>query len=107
MPSTLRWARRESTACRGIRRGNGMGFYMVERYVPAMTGPEVASATARLAGAVSDGVRHLYSVLVSGEDTCLSVFEAPDVRAVEVANEWAGFPLDRIVEVSIYGEPQE
>ena len=56
---------------------------------------------------MDDGVRHLYSVLVSGEDTCLSVFEAPDVRAVEVANEWAGFPLDRIVEVSVYGETRE
>jgi hypothetical protein len=32
------------------------------------------------------------------------VFEASDARAVEIANERAGFELDRIVEVALFPE---
>jgi len=45
-------------------------------------------------------VRHLWTILVAAEDTCLSVFEGPDARAVEEANARAGFHLDRVVEVT-------
>jgi hypothetical protein len=44
------------------------------------------------------------TLLVTGEETCLSVFEAADVRAVEAANQRAGFELDRIVEVEMFQE---
>ena len=44
--------------------------------------------------------RHLWTILVKAEDTCLSVFEASDVEAVVQANAQAGFPFDRVVEVT-------
>ncbi len=83
-----------------------MPFYLVERYVPSITPKEVASAAARLGGGSGDGVCHMWTVLIPGEDTCLSLFEAPDAGAVEAANERAGFPLDRIVETSVFMESE-
>ncbi|MGZ6296510.1 MAG: nickel-binding protein [Candidatus Limnocylindrales bacterium] len=77
-----------------------VAFYLVERYVPSMTAAEVAAAAARLDEPGEGGVRHLLTVLVLGEDTCLSVFEAADVAAVQLANTRASFPLDRVVEVT-------
>lgn len=79
-----------------------MRHYLVERYVPSMTEDEVASAAARLTEAAGDEVRHLWTVLVPGEDTCLSAFEAPYASAVEAANARAKFPLDRIVEAAVF-----
>jgi uncharacterized protein DUF4242 len=80
-----------------------MGFYLAERYVPSMTAADVGAAIDRLDRAVADEpVRHVLSVLVHGEDTCLSIFEAPDSRAIERVTERAGFPLDRIVEATAY-----
>lgn len=77
-----------------------MAFYLVERYVPSMTEAELASAMARIDELPDDDVRHLWTVLVRDEDTCLSVFEGPDAAAVEEANVRARFPLDRVVEVT-------
>jgi uncharacterized protein DUF4242 len=80
-----------------------MGFYLAERYVPSMTAADVGAAIDRLDRAVADEpVRHVLSVLVHGEDTCLSIFEAPDPRAIERVTVRAGFPLDRIVEATAY-----
>jgi hypothetical protein len=80
-----------------------MGFYLAERYVPSMSTADVGAAIDRLDRAVADEpVRHVLSVLVHGEDTCLSIFEAPDPRAIEQVAERAGFPLDRIVEATAY-----
>ena len=84
-----------------------MAFYLVERYVPSMSAAEVAQAAARLAEAAGDEVRHLYTVLILEEDTCLSLFEAPDAPAVEAANAKAGFPVDRIVEAAVFARPRE
>ncbi len=77
-----------------------MAFYLVERYVPSMTAAELAAAMARIDELPDDDVRHLWTVLVRDEDTCLSVFEGPDAAAVEEANARARFPLDRVVEVT-------
>ena len=80
-----------------------MGFYLAERYVPSMSAADVGAAIDRLDRAVSEEpVRHVLSILVHGEDTCLSIFEAPDPRAIERVTERAGFPLDRIVEATAY-----
>src|SRR6185295_19610451 len=71
-----------------------MGFYLAERYVPSMSAADVGAAIDRLDRAVSDEpVRHVLSVLVHGEDTCLSIFEAPDPQAIERVTARAGFPL--------------
>ncbi len=78
-----------------------MAFYLVERYVPSMDDRDVERATRRLRGA-RPGVRHLCTVFLPDEETCLSVFEGPDAATVEVANTEAEFPLDRIVEASVF-----
>jgi hypothetical protein len=41
-------------------------------------------------------------VLVHGEDTCLTILEAPDARAIGQVTDRAGFRPDRIVEVTAY-----
>jgi hypothetical protein len=62
----------------------------------------VEGATRRLVDLADDVTRHLFTVLLPEEETCLSVFEAADRAAVEAVNERAGFDLDRIVEVQLY-----
>ena len=53
-------------------------------------------------------VRHLWTILVRAEDTCLSVFEASDIEAVIEATARAGFQFDRVVEVTpVVGSPVE
>jgi hypothetical protein len=78
-----------------------LGFFLVERYVPSMSEAEVARAAARLSEAAGDEVRHLYTLLVLEEETCLSLFEAPDTGAVETVNARADFQVDRIVETTL------
>jgi len=73
-------------------------LFLVERFLPSMSAAEVSAASARLAA--GEGVRHLWTVLVAAEETCLSLFEGADARAVEAANRRAGFPFDRVVEAT-------
>lgn len=77
-------------------------FFLVERYVPSIRSGSVESAVSRLDQMTDGSARHLYSLFVADEETCLSVFEATDARAVETANEQAGFQLDRIIEVELF-----
>jgi hypothetical protein len=77
-----------------------VAFYLVERYVPSMPADELRAAIARI-DVPHARVIHLWTILIRAEDTCLSVFEAPDVEAVVRANARASFPLDRVVEVTI------
>jgi hypothetical protein len=77
-----------------------VALYLVERYVPSMTLADLAAAVTRIGELPSDDVRHLWTILVAAEDTCLSVFEGPDAEAVEEANLRARFHLDRVVEVT-------
>jgi uncharacterized protein DUF4242 len=76
-----------------------VAFYLVERYVPSLTPDELATAVVRL-DELSAVARHVWTVVVLDEDTCLSVFEASDADAVEMANARANFHLDRVVEVT-------
>ena len=50
-------------------------------------------------GQAASSVRLIGSVLIPGEDTVLSLFEADDPATVRRVNEAADFPLDRITEV--------
>ena len=77
-----------------------MPFYLVERYVPSMTAAELGAAVERIRALPDPAVRHVWTIVIQEEDTCLSVFEGPDPAAIEVANARAGFRLDRIVEIS-------
>jgi hypothetical protein len=79
-----------------------VAFYLVERYVPSMPAADLQAAMERI-DVPQAGVRHLWTILVRAEDTCLSVFEAPNVEAVVRANQQAGFPFDRVVEVTPVG----
>jgi hypothetical protein len=83
-----------------FRPGDVVAYFLVERYVPSMSAADLESAIARLDERPHADVRHLWTILVSAEDTCLSVFEGPDVTAVEEANVRAEFHLDRVVEVT-------
>jgi hypothetical protein len=80
-------------------------FFLVERYIPSISSGSVGPAVQRLRQSAPGSVRHLYSVLVPDEESCLSVFEAADAGAVEAANERALFQLDRIVEVEVFPRP--
>jgi hypothetical protein len=80
-----------------------VAFFLVERYVPSMTAADLRAAIARLDELPRGDVRHLWTILVAVEDTCLSVFEGADAEAVEEANARASFHLDRVVEVSPFG----
>jgi len=53
----------------------------------------------------TDDARHIGTVVIAAEETCLSVFEAADVRAVAAATEAAGRPADRIVEAEWFPGP--
>ena len=84
-----------------------MAFYLVERYVPSMPAADIHAALARI-NVPQAQVRHLWTILVTAEDTCLSVFEASDVEAIVQATARAGFPFDRVVEVTpVVGSPVE
>lgn len=76
-----------------------MAFYLVERYVPSMPAADIQAAIERIDVRQAQ-VRHVWTILVRAEDTCLSVFEASDVQAVIQATAQAGFPFDRVSEVT-------
>jgi hypothetical protein len=55
---------------------------------------EISTAQLRAEGTP---IRYLGSTLVSEEQTCFCLFEAPDRHAVQAANERAGLSFERIV----------
>jgi len=73
-------------------------YYLVERYLPSLTGGEVEAAVQRLADGSEP--RHVWTVAIPDEETCLSLFEAASQAAVEVANRAARFPFDRVIEAA-------
>jgi len=79
-------------------------YFLVERYVPDAEVRSVVAAMQRPAGSTDDA-RHIGTVVIAGEEPCLSVFEAADVRAVAAATEAAGRPADRIVEAEWFPGP--
>jgi hypothetical protein len=80
-----------------------VAYFLAERYVPSMDAEAVAGAIVRIDEAAGDGpVRHVLSVLVLGEDTCLTILEAPDDGAIGRVTDRAGFRPDRVVEVTAY-----
>jgi hypothetical protein len=81
-----------------------VAFYLVERYVPSMPAGDIQAAIVRI-DVRRARVRHVWTVLVRDEDTCLSLFEASNLDAVVQATARAGFPFDRVVEVTPVTEP--
>ncbi len=82
-----------------------MPNYMVERTLPGYSVEQVAGAAdrARKITAVMTGegtpVRYLRSTFIPGEDKCYCLFDGPSPDIVQTANDRAGLPVDRIVEV--------
>ncbi len=77
-------------------------YFLVERYPADIR--SVVAATQRLTGSTDDP-RHIGTVVIAAEETCLSVFEAADARSVAAATESVGLPADRIVEAEWFPGP--
>ena len=76
-------------------------YFLVERYVPSTPLAAIEAATDRVSVASGPDVRHVVTLLVPGEETCLSIFEGRSSDAVAAVNRRAGFPVDRIVEIRL------
>lgn len=76
-------------------------YFLVERYIPSTSVATIEAATARLTDPIDPAVRHVVTLVVPDEETCLSVFEATSTDAVAQLNRRAAFALDRIVEVRV------
>ena len=73
--------------------------------MPAVDARSIAATIRQLAESPG-GARHVGTLVIADEETCLSVFEATDAPSVVAVNEAAGLPLDRIVEAEwIPGSP--
>jgi hypothetical protein len=88
-------------------------LYLVERYWPGVTEPELRSAVSKIGVALSEmalggvPVRYLRSTLVPGEESVLCLFEGRSADDVAEANRRAGVRFDRIslvIDVSAEGK---
>ena len=80
-----------------------MKLYLVERYVAGPPEERLDGIARRLRKAATEltaggvEVRYLQSILLTGEESCLCLFEAPSESEVRMVNERAGLPYLRIV----------
>lgn len=78
-----------------------MSVFMVERYLVGWTPDEVhelIERTNELAAALADDqVRHVASVYIEADETCLCLFDGPDCERVQAVNERHSLPFGRIV----------
>lgn len=78
---------------------------MVERTLPGYSAEQVAGAaigareTTDLMSREGTPVRYLRSTFIPGEDKCYCLFDGPSPEAIQTANDRAGLPVERIVEV--------
>ncbi len=82
-------------------------MFLVERYWPGVTLLDLQHAAMRTkaaGGRVAEvsGVRYLGSVLIPEEETVFSLFDGPDMAAVEEANRRGEFQFDRISPVETH-----
>jgi hypothetical protein len=87
-----------------------MGVYAVERFLVGWSTEEVEGLLRRLGDATAEldahGVRHLESIVIPTDETCLSMFGGPDADTVGQANQALGLPFGRILAASIAGAPE-
>jgi hypothetical protein len=79
-------------------------YFLVERYLPEAGVRLVVAATQRPTVSTDDP-RHIGTVVIAVEETCLSVFEAADAQSLAAVFEAAGLPADRIVEAEWFPGP--
>jgi Protein of unknown function (DUF4242) len=77
-------------------------LYAAKCYWPGVTETELEQVVARVADGGSrsgrDGVAYLGSLLFSGDDLVLCLFEGPSRAAVKHASERAGIPCERLMD---------
>jgi hypothetical protein len=76
-------------------------IFVVERYLVGWTGEEIDALERRCEESSSQfaerGVRHVESIMIPGDETCLAVFEGPDAETVREANEACRLPTGRVL----------
>lgn len=76
-------------------------IFVVERYLAGWTGEEIDELEQRCdefsSEFIARGVRHVESIVIPGDETCLSVFEGPDAETVRDANEACLLPTGRVL----------
>ena len=81
--------------------GGVQQIFVVERYLVGWTGEEIDELERRCDESSSvfadRGVRFVESIVISGDETCLSVFEGPDADTVRDANEVCELPTGRVL----------
>jgi hypothetical protein len=84
-----------------------MDVYVVERFLVGWSVDEVDELVRRLAGAADEmivhGVRHLETIVIPVDETCLSMYAGPDADSVRRANEALGLPFGRVLAASTDG----
>jgi hypothetical protein len=75
--------------------------FVVERFLVGWSADEVEDLVHRLDDAgprlAEQGVRHLDSIVIPGDETCLSVFAGPDADTVRSANVELALPVGRVL----------
>jgi hypothetical protein len=76
-------------------------IFVVERYLDGLSEYEIDEIGRRCNEALREfterGVRHLESILIPGDETCLSLFEGPDADTVRAANTACRLPTGRVL----------
>lgn len=82
-------------------RGRVGQIFVVERNLVGWTGEEIDALERRWDESTSEfaehGVRHIESIVIPGDETCLSVFEGPDADTVRSVNEACRLPTGRVL----------
>ncbi len=83
-----------------------MGTYLVERFLVGWSTDEVTSLVQRLDAVApllaEHGVRHVESIVIAADETCLSLFEAPDAASVQTANKSCELPFGRVLDATTH-----
>jgi hypothetical protein len=84
-----------------------MATYLVERYLPGITLAQLVAAAGRAASATTEmsdegrPIRYVRSAFLPTEESVFCLFEGPDEDSVREANDRAGVPFDRVLEVIV------
>lgn len=78
-----------------------MTVFVVERFLAGWPEARIAELVGTLDGSTEaqreHGVRHLRSIFIPDDETCLCLFEAVDVARLVELNRLLGLPVGRIV----------
>jgi uncharacterized protein with GYD domain len=76
-------------------------IFVVERNLVGWTAEEIDELEHRCDESSSvfadRGVRFVESIVIPGDETCLSLFEGPDAETVRVVNQACGLPTGRVL----------